>query len=447
MRSAKLIRLFIKSVLIASPLFLIFVFGCGPAPTAIVVLQPTNPGEPAPITESIATQPVATQPAPTIESTVSPTAAAPGTVIKLFLNAPLSGDHGTSGQDILHGASLAVEQLSGPLLGPRYQVELVSYDDQNTREMALLNAQAIAADPEILCGVGHLDPEITIAASDIYHMAGLALISPSNTVPLLTDRSYLEINRLIARADRQGHAAAQFAQAQGYKSVFIVGQKAENSVRNAEHFRVESGKLGIKWLGSAIESINELNMNRIVDKIVRANPDLLYVSTSARQAIPLLTELRAKGYMGAVLATDRLDSPTALREAGEALVQGGGLYYTILNPHASYYPGATSFIQDFTTRYETKPRLYAARAYDAIAICLQGIQEAAKASGDLPPTRVEVARAIRALKDYHGITGTYSFNRQGDPNPMQYYIYQVVSVDEANWDQNPIVASYTVALP
>jgi branched-chain amino acid transport system substrate-binding protein len=278
-------------------------------------------------------------------------------------------------------------------------------------------------------------------------MAGLALISPSNTLPLLTGRSYLEVNRLIARADRQGFAAAQFAQAQGYKSVFIVGQKAENSVRNAEHFRVESGKLGIKRLGSAIESIDELSLNRIVDKIVKANPDLLYISSSARQAILLLTELRARGYMGAVLGTDRLDSPETISAAGDALVQGGGLYYTILNPPTSYYPGATTFIQDFTTKYGTKPRLYGARAYDATGICLQGIQEAAKTSGELPPTRAQVARAIRALKDYNGITGTYTFNYQGDPNPMQYYVYKVVSVDEANWDQNPIVAAYNVTPP
>ena len=45
---------------------------------------------------------------------------------------------------------------------------------------------------------------------------------------------------------------------------------------------------------------------------------------------------------------------------------------------------------------------------------MKAIEEASKAKGGDLPTRAEVAQAIRALKDYKGITGTYNFNKNGD---------------------------------
>jgi branched-chain amino acid transport system substrate-binding protein len=193
--------------------------------------------------------------------------------------------------------------------------------------------------------------------------------------------------------------------------------------------------------------VNDENRAQVVNQILSVNPDMVYISTAANQAIPLLTALREAGYMGRILGTERLDNPSAIRDAGTSLMQGGGLYYTITNPPAHYYPNTEDFIQDFDSQYDAAPSAFAARAYDATGICLKAIEEATRAKGGTLPTRAEVARAIRALKDYEGITGTYTFNAKGDLSPTPYYIYQVISTDAASWDQNPVVAAYDVILP
>jgi ABC-type branched-subunit amino acid transport system substrate-binding protein len=123
------------------------------------------------------------------------------------------------------------------------------------------------------------------------------------------------------------------------------------------------------------------------------------------------------------------------------------MFYTIMNPPTEYYSDASQFIQDFYNQYGTAPLSFAARAYDATGICLKAIEEASKANGGIPPTRAEIVKTVRDIKDYEGITGTYSFNARGDPNPTQYYVYQVVSTDTESWDQNPIVASYDMTPP
>jgi branched-chain amino acid transport system substrate-binding protein len=427
-----------KCVLLLLQIILILSFGCGPAPTPILIDLPTATALPSPIPSPTPQVAVLASPNPSITSTPI----VPSAVIKIFSHVPLSGEQAAFGQDILHGTELAIEQLSGPLTAYGYQIQPVSYDDQNTVQVALANAQEIAADPEILCGVGHYDSDITIAASNVYHLAGLAFVAPATTAALLTDRRYLEANRLIARVDGQGAAAAQFAKEQGYSTVYIVSQEREINIRNADSFRTISGSLGVQWLGTAITGFTPENINKLVTQIMTTKPDLVYISSSADRAIPFLSQLRAAGFQGAFLGTEDLDDPSLISQAGSSLMEGGGMFYTITNPPSQYYPNATKFVQDFSARYGTAPLNFAARAYDATGVCLKAIEAATKVKGGTLPTRNEVARALRRVNNYKGITGTYDFNRRGDPDGVQYYIYHVVSADAANWDPNSIVAAY-----
>lgn len=346
----------------------------------------------------------------------------------------------------MRGAQLAIEQLAGPLAGQGYQVELLPYNDRNNLETALANAIEIAADPEILCGVGHYTSRITVQTSEIYHQAGLALVAPSTTSTNLTDRGYLEINRVIGRIDRQGIAGAQFAKAQGFTNVYIISQKDEYGLKNAENFRLEADRIGIKVLGMVITDLLD-NPESALSRMMAGNPELVYYAGTADQAIPFFKYAREAGYMGAFLGIDDLNNPPMMDLADPSLVTGGGMYFTILTAPANFYPAAAQFIQDFEIHYGNSPLLFAARGYDAAGICIKAIEEASKAKGGEIPTRAEVVSAIRALKDYKGITGTYTFNDQGDLTLAKYFVYKVVSVDAANWDQNFIIASYDIPPP
>ena len=441
MINAKIILLVRKSALLLSHMILIFALGCGPA-TEIVIIFPTATSSLTPIPDPTESE------IPTFTPAPSATPLLPAAVIKIFSHSPLSGDQATFGQDILHGAELAVQQLSNPLFSEyRFRVELVPYDDQNSVETAVANAQQIIADPEILCGIGHYDPHVTIETSDFYHLAGLALIAPSVADPLLTDRDYREVNRLIGHRDGQGAAGAQFAAAQDFASVYIMSQPGESSLRNAEYFRLEADRRGIQTLGMKVTDVNSENIYRIISQILDAKPELIYITSAADQALPFLNALRAAGYMGAILGTEQLNDPSMINLADPSLVDGGGMYYTMTNPPVQYFSDAATFIADFETQYGTAPMSFAARAYDATGACLTAIQIATSAKNGVPPTRDEVVRTIRRMKDYKGITGTFNFDLRGDPVLVQYYVVQITSVNAANLDQNSVVASYEIAPP
>ena len=75
------------------------------------------------------------------------------------------------------------------------------------------------------------------------------------------------------------------------------------------------------------------------------------------------------------------------------------------------------------------------------------IEMAAAANKNEVPTREAVAKAVRALKAYKGITGTYTFNDIGDPEKALYFVIQVKSADPAAWASNPIVQTLEIAPP
>jgi branched-chain amino acid transport system substrate-binding protein len=420
-------------------------FGCAPALTEVPeTLSPVL------VTATSTTPPTETLiPQTSIPETLTPvntvTPFVPKATIKIAVHVPLTGKQAAFGTDILHAADLAVRQLALPLQDLGYKVEVMQYDDQGSIEVAEANANEIVADPQILCGVGHYDSKVTIQATEIYHNKSLAFISPSSTTTTVTDRGHLEVNRVVGRDDGQGIAGAQFAQAQGFKSVYTLGNSSLSSRKNVDYFQHEAERIGLNLVGMFMtdETDSEGSIRRVMD----ANPELVYFAGRADQAGRFFKKAREAGYMGAFLGTDGANSPNLLRIAGPSLIDGGGMYFTDMVAPAGYYPDATKFVQDFQAGYGAFPQLYAASAYDAAGICMKAIEEASKAKGGEIPTRAEVARAIRALKDYKGITGTFNFNKRGDPILAKYFVIKVVSTDPHNWEDNTVVATYEVGPP
>ncbi len=409
--------------------------GCAPVPTEV----------PETLSPILFTATPNTPPNETLMPLSTETPFVTKATIKIAVHVPLSGVQAIFGTDILHASELAVQQLAKPLQDLGYKVELISYDDKNSIEVAETTANEIVANPDILCGVGHYDSKVTIQATEIYHNKGLSFISPSSTTTTITDRGHLEVNRVVGRDDGQGAAGAQFAQAKGYKNVYTIGNSSLSSLKNVDYFQREAARIGLSMVG--MFTTDETDSDGTIRRMLAANPELVYFAGRADQAGRFFKKARDAGYMGAFLGTDGSNSPNLVKIAGPTLLDGGGMYFTDMVAPAGYYPDANQFVQDFLDDYGTFPQLYAAQAYDAAGICMKAIEEASKAKGGEIPTRGEVARAIRALKDYKGITGTFNFNKKGDPILAKYFVIKVVSTDPHKWGDNTVAASYEVGPP
>src|SRR3989304_662240 len=131
--------------------------------------------------------------------------------IKIATQSPLSGGQAALGEGIKNGAQLAAEQLSGPLKKMGFDVEVVPFDDQAKPDVGVANAKNLVTDPDILVVVGHLNSGVAIPSSEVYKDSNLAMISPANTNPLVTERNLKNVFRVVGRDDVQGVVGAEFA--------------------------------------------------------------------------------------------------------------------------------------------------------------------------------------------------------------------------------------------
>ncbi|HAE60073.1 MAG TPA: branched-chain amino acid ABC transporter substrate-binding protein [Anaerolineae bacterium] len=372
--------------------------------------------------------------------------AASAKVIKIASQSPLSGGQSGVGVDIKNGAQLALEQLNGPLTEMGFKVELAPFDDQANPDNGVANAKQIVSDPAILCVVGHYNSGVQIPSSEEYHNAGLVNVSPANTNPRVTDRGYLEVNRLVGRDDVQGIVGANFALGKGVQSVFILHDKTAYGQGVAEFFSQEAEKIGIQVVGFE-GSEEKANFDALTNTIMNENPDLVYFGGMFDQAGVLFKQSREKGYQGMFMGPDGLDSSELVNIAGSPLLDGGGMFYSTVSGPASLYPGTAKFVADFKSKFGADPQPFAAQSYDAMAICLKAIENVAKSKNGEMPTREEVAMAVRDLQGFPGITGTFTFNGVGDPTSAQYFIIQVKSADPAKWGENAVVETLDIAPP
>ena len=336
--------------------------------------------------------------------------------IKIATQSPLSGEQAALGEAIKLGAQLALERLKGPIERAGFAVELVPFDDQGRPHVGVANAKQIVADADVLAVVGHLNSGVALPASEVYKDADLAMLSPANTHPLLTDRGHPAVSRVCGRADRQGAVAAQFArETLKARSARVVHDGTEYGRTIAEVFRGAGTALGL-----TVTAFEGPEAAETVVAAIRARPpDVVFFAGEPARATALFRELRSRGI------TAPLVSPAGLDAAGPPGGDGpaAAVYYTAVAGSLAAYPRAQGFADDYRRAFGKEALPFAAQAYDAAAIALRAIQAAITDAGGKRPTRASVAAAVRAVK-HVGLTGRVEFDERGDPKRATYLVYQ-----------------------
>jgi branched-chain amino acid transport system substrate-binding protein len=317
----------------------------------------------------------------------------------------------------------------------------VPYDDQAKHDVGVSNAKNMNADQDNMLDIGHHNAGVAIPSSEVYKEVNVAMISPANTNPVVTDRGYANVNRVCGRDDVQGVVGSEFAAGPvKAKSVYIVHDKTTYGQGVAEFFKADAEKKGIKVLG--FEGTEEKsNFDPLLTPIKAKNPDVIYFGGIYDQGAPFFKQAREKGIKSKFMGPDGMDSSDLTKIAGKAVV---GMNYTSAAGPASALPKAKAFVDDFKKKFSKNPEPYAAEAYDATTMAIKAMEDLVK--GGKKITREDVSAAIRKVK-HSGITGEIAFDSKGDRLKAQYFVLTVVSDNPEKWGDNKIVKQLTIAPP
>ena len=372
-------------------------------------------------------------------------AGTPKPSIAIGSDLPTSGQDAQGGQSAQQAIQFAVDQTRAV---KGFPVRLVPFDDsvagRGSAEKGAQNVQQMIGDPKVLGMVGPYSSNVAFAEIPVANRAGLAMISPSTTVECLT-QPYPYCNpppnalrpsgknnffRVAAPDPLQGPGMAAFAlDTLKVKRVAVFSEGSTFGSLMADNFTKEFTKKG----GTVVlrQDLGETT-NDFTPFLSAANDQgaqAVYAGGSQATGICRARAQMKRVFTGDVffMGNDEIVDPQCVSDAAENANEG--MYATVAQADVSL--SSDTHVHDIVAAYRKvhpKPEdiaPYTFAAYDAALVLLDAISRAVDGNGGKVPSRQQVVDAIAKTRGFRGVTGTFSFDSNGDATTPPMTVYQV----------------------
>jgi branched-chain amino acid transport system substrate-binding protein len=314
-------------------------------------------------------------------------------------------------ENLLYGQGLQMAldeaNAAGGLRNRR--LTILKVDDSETVDRGRAVAQELAANPDVVAVIGHLQSYITVPAAAIYDLAGIVLVAPTSTDPALTEQSYKLVFRTTFTDRQVGSHMAAVSLARGYRrmAIYYMRDRYGRSLANAfeETFRGGGGEVMDRQSYDSSESANPRTVDQLIENWRSRDLIAIFIAGEAPQAALIMATATQKGVTIPMLGGDALGTPE-LFASGERAVEG----VTIVSPFHpdDPRPEVRHFDEAFEKRFGRRPDTAAALGYDALRVLVEGL----KAAPSTAPA--DIAAALHGLSGWRGVTGTFAFSPSGD---------------------------------
>ena len=340
-------------------------------------------------------------------SQTTASAATKATVVTLGYQGPLSGGEASTGTDEQNAVKYAIKLFNAKNKG-KYEVKLVSIDDQGDPAVAGTVAPGIGSNKSIIGVVGPAYSGATIASLPYYKAGGLTLISPSATRVSLTDSASPDFggpvfHRVVGKDDLQGPALAKYAtQGVSNAKVFVFDDQSSYGVPLAGYVKAGLAKVaGASVVGTDSVPNTTTDFAPTIAKIKTSGATVVIYTGYYSQAAVFIKQLRDSGSKAIFAGGDGVFNQQFPVLAGAAAegsrVTGvGGL------------SGVSAALEaDFKKQMGVSSGVYSVESMDAANIFLQGI-----AKGNT--TRAKILAWVKAYNGKSLSGNTIKFSANGD---------------------------------
>ena len=329
-----------------------------------------------------------------------------------------SGPNAFRGNEVANAIELAIEDY-GDILG--HEISWLTFDSQCSRDGGLAAAQQIAANPSIVGIIGPRCSSAAITALPVISGAGLSMISPSNTSPVLTnpDRDSGGVwepgyYRTAHNDLLQGALAGEFI-------FHMLGARSAATIHDGTSYSESLQQVmadTFSALGGEITNQHEIkagvtDMRPALALIAADQPEILFLPLSLAESVLILQQVvEIPGLENTrLMSADASLYTRILEEADEAVL--GVLFtgpYTENRRH-----------DELLAKWEHKfgelpPSGFHSHAYDGAVMLLDAITTIAQSDseGNLMIGRQAIRSYLSNVEGFLGISGVISCNPTGD---------------------------------
>lgn len=351
-------------------------------------------------------------------------------VIRIISSLPRTGSAKAQTSTIVNGIILALEEVDYKV--GEWQLEYLDLDDATasagawTPQAETANANRAAADPDCMVYIGPFNSGAAKVSMPILNVAGLLMISPSNSATGLTKAGQGEpgepeiysptgrrtYTRVVPADDLQGPVSAEWAQDMGVKKVFIIDDTEVYGKGLADEFQDRSSEIGIEVLGRESIDAKSQEFKTLMTKIKSLGPDLIYFGgTTQSKGGQLAKDMVGVGLDAKFMGPDGCYEKVFITSAGESNVEGRAfITFGGFSPEYLEEQGGrgAEFVKKYKERFNSEPEAYATYGYECARVALAAIRKANKKD------RAAIVDAIFAMRDFEGVLGKWNFDRNGD---------------------------------
>lgn len=315
----------------------------------------------------------------------------------------LTGTTATFGKSTDNGIRMAFDEINakGGILGK--QLNLVTEDDGSQTNQVPTVVNKLINQSNVLCLMGEVASSRSIAAAPIAQKAGVPMVTASSTNPKVTTLGNY-IFRTCFVDKFQGYVMAKFAtDTLKVKRVAILTDVANDYSKGlTQVFTDDFTKSGGQIVGTESYSEGDKDFQSQLTKIKGTNPDAIFIPGYYSEVGNIAVQARRLGITQPLLGCDGWSSRKLHEIGGKALE---GCYFSDHYSSESKAPSVVKFVADYKTKYGAVPDGLSAVAYDAAYIVADAIKRAGVAD------RTKLRDALAATKDYKGVTGTISIDK------------------------------------
>jgi len=340
-------------------------------------------------------------------------------VIRIGINAPLTGDIPKVGEGTKYAAQMWLEDIEAAggleVGGVMYQVELVIEDNESKAESAVTVNTKLITEDEVLIIVGPQSSKQAVPAGEVANNYSTPMISPWSTNPNTTmNRPY--VFRGCFLDPFQGPVVANFIVEEfGFTKAAVLYDVASDYPKGLAEF-FKSAWEDINGTGSvvAFESFTtkDVDFSSQLTKIINSGAEVLFVPQYYNEVALILQQAHQLGWDKPIVGSDSWGSAETVELSGE------DCYGSFFSTHyaAAGAVGATKvFIDRFQEKYGYVPDDVAALTWDVMGIVEEAITSINELTGDLSTDREAIRNALANIKEFDGITGKMTFTEEGDP--------------------------------
>jgi branched-chain amino acid transport system substrate-binding protein len=341
------------------------------------------------------------------------------TVIKVGINAPITGDIPKVGEGTKYAAQMWLEDIEKAggieVGGEKYPVELVIEDNESKAESAVKANTKMITEDEVLVIVGPQSSKQAVPAGDVANNYETPMITPWSTNPDTTKgRPY--VFRGCFLDPFQGPVLANFITEEfGFTKAAVLYDVASDYPKGlAEFFKEAWEKIHGPASVVAFESFTtkDTDFSSQLSKISKSGAQVLFTPQYYNEVALIVQQAHELGWTGPIVGSDSWGSAETVTLCGKDCY---GLFFSTHYAAAGAQGATKEFIERYEKKYGYTPDDVAALTWDSLRLVQTAMENSGKITGKIKNDRKAVRDALAQIKNFKGITGDMTFTEEGDP--------------------------------